>query len=84
MIYAFEEIGPDLPRPPMAARRALLGAGVSMPLDTWQTKGGKDLYVRAADRYRDLRATLAPLDLPDDVKRDMDKVVKSADEHLVG
>jgi len=37
MIYAFEEIGPDLPRPPMAARRALLGAGVSMPLDTWQT-----------------------------------------------
>ena len=37
MIYAFEEIGPDLPRPPMAARRALLCAGVSVPLETWQT-----------------------------------------------
>lgn len=36
MIYAFEEIGPDLQRPPMAARRALLCAGVSVPLDTWQ------------------------------------------------
>lgn len=37
MIYAFEEIGPDLQRPPMAARRALLGAGVSVPLETWQS-----------------------------------------------
>jgi molybdenum cofactor biosynthesis enzyme len=35
MIYAFEEIGPDLPRPPLAARRALLGTGVAVPLDTW-------------------------------------------------
>jgi molybdenum cofactor biosynthesis enzyme len=37
MIYAFEEIGPDLSRPPMAARRALLCAGVSVPLETWQS-----------------------------------------------
>ncbi|HEY1955720.1 MAG TPA: nitrate reductase associated protein [Polyangiaceae bacterium] len=37
MIFAFEEIGPDLARPPIAARRALLGAGVAMPLDTWRT-----------------------------------------------
>jgi molybdenum cofactor biosynthesis enzyme len=36
MIYAFEEIGADLVRPPLAARRALLGSGVTMPLDTWQ------------------------------------------------
>ena len=36
MIYAFEEIGPDLDRPPLAARRALLGSGVAVPLDTWQ------------------------------------------------
>jgi hypothetical protein len=35
MIYAFEEIGPDLARPPLAARRALLGTGVAVPLDTW-------------------------------------------------
>jgi hypothetical protein len=37
MIYAFEEIGPDLPRPPLAARRALLVSGVAVPLDTWQS-----------------------------------------------
>jgi hypothetical protein len=37
MIYAFEEIGPDLPRPPLAARRALLCSGVAVPLDTWQS-----------------------------------------------
>src|SRR4051812_1781360 len=37
MIYAFEEIGPDLPRPPLAARRALLCSGVAVPLDTWAT-----------------------------------------------
>lgn len=36
MIYAFEEIGPDLPRPPLAARRALLSSGVAVPLETWQ------------------------------------------------
>ncbi|HSQ67621.1 MAG TPA: nitrate reductase associated protein [Polyangiaceae bacterium] len=35
MIYAFEEIGPDLARPPLAARRALLGSGVAVPLETW-------------------------------------------------
>ncbi len=36
MIYTFEEIGPDLARPPIAARRALLGSGVAVPLDVWQ------------------------------------------------
>lgn len=37
MIYAFEEIGLDLPIPPLAARRALMNAGVSMPQATWAT-----------------------------------------------
>ena len=37
MIYEFEEIGQDLPRPPLAARRALLCSGVAVPLDTWQS-----------------------------------------------
>jgi hypothetical protein len=36
MIYGFEEIGSDLARPPLAARRALLGSGVTVPLETWQ------------------------------------------------
>jgi molybdenum cofactor biosynthesis enzyme len=37
LIYAFEEIGPDLPRPPLAARRALLCSGVAVPIETWQS-----------------------------------------------
>jgi trimethylamine--corrinoid protein Co-methyltransferase len=55
---------------------------VSDPLDTWQTNGRKDLYARAVDKYRELRETLMPLALPDDVKRDMDNVVKAADKAL--
>ena len=55
---------------------------ISEPLDTWQTNGSKDLYARAVDKYRELRSSLAPLDLPDDVKRDMDNVVKAADKAL--
>lgn len=53
-------------------------------LDNWVDKGSKDLYTRATELYKELRKDLAPLSLPDDVKRDMDNVVKSADEHLVG
>ncbi len=35
MIYAFEEIGTALAQPPLAARRALLCSGVSMPPSAW-------------------------------------------------
>ncbi len=57
---------------------------VADPLDVWQAAGGKDLYERAVEKYRELRGTLQPLDLPDDVKRDMDAVVRRADQHLAG
>jgi trimethylamine:corrinoid methyltransferase-like protein len=55
---------------------------VAEPLDAWQTGGSKDLYQRAVEKYRELRATLAPLDLAEDVRRDMDAVVRRADERL--
>ncbi|MHB8869195.1 MAG: trimethylamine methyltransferase family protein [Thermoleophilia bacterium] len=56
---------------------------VADPLDTWQEKGSKDLYARAVDAYEVARRDLAPLPLPEDVKREMDSIVKRADEHLV-
>ncbi len=56
---------------------------VADPLDTWQEKGSKDLYARAVDAYREMRGTLSPLELPDDTIREMDRIVKRADEHLV-
>jgi hypothetical protein len=31
-----------------------------------------------------MRKTLQPIELSDDVKRDMDAVVKAADKHLAG
>lgn len=57
---------------------------VSEPLDVWQEAGGKDLIERAAEKYRALHGTLAPLDLPDDVRRDMDDIVRRADAALAG
>jgi trimethylamine:corrinoid methyltransferase-like protein len=56
---------------------------VADPLDMWQAEGGKDLYERAVEKYTALRATLAPLELPEDVVGEMNGIVKRADEHLV-
>jgi trimethylamine---corrinoid protein Co-methyltransferase len=53
-------------------------------LDNWTAAGRKDLHTRACELYRELRKGLEPLPLPDDVKRDMDNVVKAADKALVG
>ena len=57
---------------------------VADSLDRWQTKGAKGLYERAVERYKELQLQLKPQPLPDDVQREMDKVVKKADDHLVG
>ena len=53
-------------------------------LDNWVAAGSKDLFARATELYKELRKGLEPLPLPEDVKRDMDKVVESADKHLIG
>ena len=56
---------------------------VADPLDTWQNAGAPDLYERAVEKYRELRAGLAPLELPDDTVRALDDVVARADAALV-
>jgi trimethylamine--corrinoid protein Co-methyltransferase len=53
-------------------------------LDNWIAAGRKDLQTRATELYRELKKDLQPLPLPDDVKRDMDNVVKAADKALAG
>jgi trimethylamine--corrinoid protein Co-methyltransferase len=53
-------------------------------LDNWVAAGRKDLHTRATELYRELKKDLRPLALPDDVKRDMDNVVKAADKALAG
>ena len=49
---------------------------------TWEAEGEKDLYARAVDEYRRLKTQIKPVDLPDDVRRDMDAVVARADQAL--
>ncbi len=53
-------------------------------LDLWQSKGAKSLYERAVDMYKEFRSQRFFASLPDDVVRDMNTVVKKADDHLVG
>jgi trimethylamine---corrinoid protein Co-methyltransferase len=57
---------------------------IADPLDTWQTAGEPDLYERAVQKYHELRENLAPLELPDELTRDLDAVVRRADERLAG
>ncbi len=51
-------------------------------MEIWESEGGKDLYTRAVDKYRELKKELHPQPLPDDVQREMNLIVKRADEHL--
>ena len=48
----------------------------------WEAEGEKDLYERAVDEYRRLKSVIKPVDLPDDVRREMDAVVARADKAL--
>ena len=56
---------------------------VTQPYDNWKAAGGKDLRTRALDKYRETKKNLKPLDLPEELKRELDRIVKHADEHLV-
>lgn len=56
---------------------------VSQPREVWSSAGSKDLYTRAADRYKELKKELQPQQLAEDVQREMNRIVKEADEHLI-
>ena len=54
-------------------------------LDNWIAAGRKDLYDAGHRAVSgDAQERSSPSTLPDDVKRDMDAVVKAADKHLAG
>ena len=48
----------------------------------WEEAGGKDLYEQAVDEYRRLSEDLQPLDIAEETRREMDKVVAAADAAL--
>jgi len=47
-------------------------------------KGDKDLYECAVERYKEIQKELKPQALPEEVRREMDRIVKRTDDHLVG
>ncbi len=61
--------------------RTKLFAGES--LEAWRLKKGGDLYDRALQRYKEIKKVLKPVPLPADVKKEIDNIVKKADEYLV-
>ena len=60
------------------------GLFVAGSMDDWQKKGGKDLYERAVEMYKEIQKELKPQALPEEVRREMGMIVKRADDHLVG
>ncbi len=56
---------------------------VSQSRDDWVSAGSKDLCARALDKYRELKGSLQPQQLPGDVAREMNRIARQADERLV-
>ena len=59
------------------------GLFVNQSRNDWMLAGSKDLSARALEKYRELKPKFLPLQLPEDVQKEMDKIVHHADEHLV-
>ena len=55
---------------------------VSQSWEDWKAAGAKDLYARARERYRQIKANLQPTELPGHVQRELDRIIKRADDHL--
>lgn len=55
----------------------------TLDLEGWKAAGSKSLYDRAFDKYRELKKSLQPLQLPKDVKNELNRIVKQAGERLV-
>jgi trimethylamine--corrinoid protein Co-methyltransferase len=53
-------------------------------LEAWKAAGSKTLYLRALERYHELKKDLKPLPLPESTKRELDRIVKKADQKLTG
>jgi trimethylamine:corrinoid methyltransferase-like protein len=51
--------------------------------DIWEHDGKLDLVARATEYYNNLIKDAGPIALPDDVLKEMNGVVKAADDHLI-
>jgi len=55
---------------------------VRVPAEVWSLEGSKDFYTRALEKYRELKKRMKPQELPEDVQREMNRIVEKADERL--
>ena len=51
--------------------------------EDWFTKGSKGLYERALSEYEALKKTTKALDLPEEMKKELNHIVKKADKKLI-
>ena len=56
---------------------------INRSYDNWKTESSKDLSARAVEKYRDMKKSLQPLGLPEELQKELNRIVKHADEHLV-
>jgi len=56
---------------------------VTEPYDNWKEAGAKGLGSRAREKFFAVKETLKPLTLPEDLKREFNRIVKDADAHLI-
>ena len=74
----------ELPHTLKHCREALRSRlAVTQPRDAWSAEGRKDLQARMVEEYRELKRKLKPPELPEEVKKELNNIVKKADEKLV-
>ena len=56
---------------------------VTQPRDNWIAGGSRDLHARMVEEYKELKKKLQPQPLSEEVKKELNRIVKQADEHLV-
>lgn len=59
------------------------GLLMSQPMEVWSSMGSKDLYSRAMEKYEELKKVCKPQSLPEDVQKELKRIVKQANEKLV-
>lgn len=51
--------------------------------EVWSSEGKKNLYSRAFEEYKVIKDSLQPHPLPEDVRKELNLIIKKADEKLV-
>ena len=59
-----------------------IGLFANQPREVWEAQGSKDLYTRAVEEYKELQKKLKPQPLADDVRKELERIVRKADKDL--